>query len=162
MQPHILEYRPTHEYDEDDMTSNTGTSTSDPDADVRRMLAEQRAIVAEHARPDPAAWGVDEKKKGFLKQLENNPRTTQTQTVAPMQSLAHRDADAASSTTIDSHPNADLDPDPQMSSIAAQMRALQAQMARLQVERGVPGGSTPLQVQYSSSEEAPPPAYAGL
>ncbi|KAJ7876217.1 hypothetical protein B0H13DRAFT_2668734 [Mycena leptocephala] len=157
MQPHILEYRPTQEYDEDDMTTNTGTSASDPDADVRRMLAEQRAIVAEHARPDPAEWGVDDKKKDFLEQQENDLRTTQTQTLALTQSLAHHDADATSSTA--GHPNTDSDPE--MSSIAAQMRALQAQMARLQVERGVPGGSTPLQLQYPS-EEAPPPAYTGL
>jgi hypothetical protein len=154
MQPHTLEYRPAHEYDEDDMTSNTGTSASDPDGDVRRMLAEQRAIAAEHARPDPAVWGVDEKKKkkDFLEQKESDPRTT----LAPTQSLSHRDTDAASS--AGGHPNPD--PDPEMSSIAAQMRALQAQMSRLQVERELPGGSTPLQLQYPS--EAPPPAYAGL
>ncbi|KAF7362981.1 hypothetical protein MVEN_00649700 [Mycena venus] len=157
VQPHTLEYRPTQEYDEDDMTSNTGTSASDPDAAVRRMLAEQRAIVAEHTRPDPTAWGVDEKK--HLLEQDNDPQKTQPQTQARTQILfTPHDTDAASSAA--GHPHAD--PDPVISSIAAQMRALQAQMARLQVERRVPGGSSPLQLQYSSEEEVPPPVYTGL
>jgi hypothetical protein len=159
MQPQTLEYRPTREYDEDDMTSNTGTSASDPDADVRRMLAEQRAIAAEHARPDPAAWGVDDKSKHLLEQQENDSHTTQPQTPARTQILfTHRDADTTSSAAG----NPPSDPDPEISSIAAQMHALQAQMARLQVERRVPGGSTPTQLQFPSEEEVPPPAYTGL
>ncbi|KAJ6549743.1 hypothetical protein B0H19DRAFT_1264655 [Mycena capillaripes] len=142
MQPHTLEYRPAQEYDEDDMTSNTGTSASYPDADVRRMLAEQRAIAAEHARPDPAAWGGDEKKKKhLLEQQEQDARTTPPQTPAETQIYSH--------------------PIMRTRHRAQPMRALQVQVARLQLERQVPGGSTPSQFQ-DPSEEVSPPAYTGL
>ncbi|KAJ7246469.1 hypothetical protein C8J57DRAFT_1476112 [Mycena rebaudengoi] len=239
-QPHKLEYKPAYGYSEDS-DSVTGTSASDPDAEMRRMLAEQREIVAEYARPDPAAWGADEKKAplGAQTLAPPAPPSSSSTSLAPSTSLgisnpdpaawgvdekkkalpltqqpgappappsstslAHSSAlesarpdptawgvdekkkapltstslgianpdplahspsslapSASASTSLAHSPSLGIlnpDPDPEMSRIAAQMRALQAQVARLEVERG-----TQLQL-YPAGEEVPPPAYAGI
>jgi len=112
------------------------------------MMAEQRAVEAEHARP--TEWAVDE--KAALAMHFANPSRTPT--------LNSQGTGAGSTHTYPSSPprsNANVNPanDPALSSIAAEMRALRAQVARLEGGRGGTGVGQPDDQQ----EEEMPPAY---
>ncbi|KAJ6566635.1 hypothetical protein B0H19DRAFT_1374120 [Mycena capillaripes] len=134
-------------------------------AAMQRVMAEQRAVEAEYARP--TAWIVDEKKeKEAPLVLERNTSqlAPSTATLSPSSPSWSGSVDAhaypPSPNSYSSSPSPSRGTsthghvhgqgkvqgaDPALSNIAAEMQALRAQVARLEGERG--------------REDLPPPAY---
>ncbi|KAJ7770006.1 hypothetical protein B0H16DRAFT_1517018 [Mycena metata] len=107
---------------------------------VQRMLAEQRAIEAEYARP--TAWIVDQKAP-----VDVDVRTPVEQHLVPSPDTRSISPGRSASTPY-GHGG-----DPLLSNMAAEMVALRAQVARLEGGRHGGGGGGGM------DSELPPPAY---
>ncbi|KAJ6450971.1 hypothetical protein C8R47DRAFT_1329792 [Mycena vitilis] len=125
------------------------------DAAMQRVMAEQRAVQAEYA--PPTAWVVDEKRRGASPAQSPTSPQAQQQYLAPAPSPGALSPAPSWSTSSSSHVYSPTSPDtsrghadPALSTIASEMSALRAQVARLEGERG-PGPS--------GRESLPPPAY---
>ncbi|KAJ7098955.1 hypothetical protein C8R44DRAFT_888792 [Mycena epipterygia] len=171
----------------------------DPDAQLRRVLAEQRAVEAEYARPRASLW-ADEKaalrgaspsisrnvsRNGIMQSATGASASGRTQTQhayppaprSPYPSSPNLSSPYSPGASSSGHARSvdhaggggvrtpTTPGDPAMSNIAEQMRALRAQVARLEVERVQLQVPTPY-LNYGSrqemgEEEEMPPAYGG-
>ncbi|KAJ7161779.1 hypothetical protein C8R43DRAFT_1174491, partial [Mycena crocata] len=122
------------------------------DAEMASVLAEQRAVEAEHARPQPGGWG-DEKAAQRVATANLSPSSMSSSSNAQSGSgkggispLSPASADSYDGTSPPSRSQGQGE----LSNIAAEMRALRAQVARLEGggERG-----------RGHEEEEMPPAY---
>ncbi|KAJ7473111.1 hypothetical protein B0H11DRAFT_2037337 [Mycena galericulata] len=157
-----------------------------PDEEYERMMAEQRAVEAEHARPAEWGWpGARAEKAVLAARLDNPPdpraypnagpdpgmgmpggASAVPYTYPPPQTLTPTPNARLGGQQDYTPPNNNSNPpnnDPALSSIAAEMRALREQVARLEGGRG--GGSArgsrsgSGEAGHGYEEEELPPAY---